>query len=125
MIIMKDSTPIANEPLTQGDIVHRHGTALPCKPIKVCDAILRVLLEYQKIFDRLRRLASDFNKPLVSVDASKSTWVQTWLFASHLKQALLGCENRNLLSALARTPPVAVKRPGFFSATKPNLRNAP
>lgn len=126
MIILKSDEPLASEALVHYQIIRRNGAVVPFEPSKIAEAMMKAFLAVHGTLTDRERRQSLFDGLVLSIFERVSLWkCQLRLIALDFKQALLVhaayVQRRTGTGVLVGA---GVGR-GFFSATKPNLRNAP
>ena len=104
--------------------VRRDGSIVPFEPSRIVEAMKKAFLVV---------LATQTNKNhnglMMSRTGHSSMWLKkVWRLVLHLKhamQAMLVGERHHAQSSGANRPLDGGKKQGFFSASKPNLHNAP
>ena len=122
MIIWK----MPSKTLAHHQILCRNGAVVPFESCKVAETTLKAFLAIHGSLNGRHRLVSRFSEMLLSVGESTLVWLyEIWPSALHRKQALPVHKSRASRNVDAIELSAAGKKLGFFSAVKPNLRNAP
>ena len=126
MIILKDNLDMVGETVSRYLIIRRDGAVVPFESSKVAETTLKAFLAIHGTLNGRHRLVSQFSEMLLSVGESTLVWLyEIWPSALHRNQALPVHKSRASLNVEAIELFAAGKKLGFFSAVKPNLRNAP
>lgn len=122
MIIWK----IPSETLAHYQILRRNGAVVPFESSKVAENTLKAFLAIHGTLNGRHRLVSRSSELISSAGESMLVWLyEIWPSAFHRKQVLPVHKSRSSQNVEAIEPFAAGKKLGFFSALKPNLRNAP
>jgi len=126
MIVLKSDAPRVSEVFAHYQIIRREGAVVPFEINPLVEAMKKVFLALLKISRGLRSRTSVFGELLFSFAERVSCWPrQLGLLALDFKRAALAqgaCMQRSIGTGM-RIGAGAGR--GFFSAVKPNLRNAP
>lgn len=126
MIVLMSEERGASGALAHYQIIRRNGAVLPFEPSKIAAAMMKAFLAvHGTLADRERRKPF-FEGLILSFFEQVSGWrCQIRLFALDSKRAMLaqGIHARRNVGTVVCSGAGAGR--GFFSATKPNLRNAP
>ena len=124
MLVMKLNESMSVEALTNYQSIRRDGPVVPFEPSKIAEAMMKAFLAVHGTQTDKSR-----NELMMSWTGRSSLWLkEEWLFVLHLKhamQAMLVGERHHAQSSGANRPLDGGKKQGFFSASKPNLHNAP
>ena len=126
MIVWKSDQPGVCEALAHYQIIRRNGAMAPFEPSKIAEAMMKAFMAvHGTLTDRERRLTL-FEGLILSSFQRVSVWkCQIRLLALDFKRALLVQATYVVGRVGAGMQAGAGMGRGFFSAAKPNLRNAP
>ena len=129
MLVMTPAAPIESAALEHYQIIRRNGSVVPFEPSKIAESMMKAFMAIHGTSKGRSHLRSMFNELMMSGTGRSSIRLQgVWLFVLHLKhamQAMLVGERNHAQSSGANRPLDGGKKQGFFSSSKPNLRNAP
>ena len=126
MIVLDNNTPIAGKALSHYQVIRRDGVVTSFELNRIAEATLKAFLAVRGTLNGRHRFMLRSSGLLSS--AVEHTWVwlcKIWSPALQRNHAVLFSENHIARNAGAVKPPFSSKKQGFFSALKPNLRNAP
>ena len=126
MIVLKSDQPDVSETLAHYQIIRHNGAVVSFEPRKIAEAMMKAFLALHGTLTDRERRQTLLGGLILSVVERVSVWkYKTWLLALDFRRAMLvhaayvkGCIGTDVQVG------AGVGR-GFFSATKPNLRNAP
>lgn len=127
MIVMKSDEPgVSADLLARYQIIRRNGAVVPFEPSRIAGAMMNAFLAMHGALSDRERTRPLFGGLLLSFFERVSVWrCQIWRLALDFKRAILvrdALVQRSTGTGLQLG--VGAGR-GFFSAAKPNLRNAP
>ena len=129
MLVMTPAAPVERAAFEHYVTVCRDGSVLPFEPSRIYECLMKDFIAEHGTSKGKSHLRSMSNELMMAGIGRSSIRLQgVWLFVLHLKhamQAMLVGERHNAQSSGANRPLDGGKKQGFFSASKPNLRNAP
>lgn len=126
MLVWESDQPGVSNVLIQYQIMRHHGAVVPLVPSNIPGAMIKAFMVAYGTLTDWERCLSQFEDLILPFFRRASIWkCQIQLLALDFKRALLVQATYLLGRVGAGTQAGAGVGQGFFSAAKPNLRNAP